>query len=80
MCLCQRLEYLPLRFQVLLPSGSVGGDVIHKRFDFGSKSSVGDDLIYEAHEDLGRIPIPEGSPGILIQPKGADEGCLELGV
>lgn len=43
-------------------------DVIHEGLNFGPQAGIGDDLVYEAHEDLGSVPVAKRDPAVLVQP------------
>jgi hypothetical protein len=55
----------------------MSGDVINKRLYLRSQGCIRDDLVNKAHEDLGRVPVPERDSSVLEEAKTADEGGLE---
>lgn len=56
----------------------MGCNVIDESLHLRSQASIREDLVNEAHEDLGGIPITKGRPGVLVQTQSADEGSLQL--
>jgi hypothetical protein len=52
-------------------------DVVNECLRLRSQRCIRDDLINEAHEDLGRVSISERDSSVLEKTKGADEGGLE---
>ena len=76
MCPFQSFQSRLLVGNILCPSAAMGSDVVDEGCYAMAKSSLGDDGVNEAHEDLGGVLVPKGHASIVEESQTGGEGSL----